>query len=197
METADGPFALIVDQVVKTEETAIKPLGKPLDSVEGLIGAALLGNGEVVAVVDPTYLLKSPSAAINSPGPGCRREKLVLIVDDSPSVRHMTSKVISSAGWELMTAKDGVEALELLQGTRRPNIILSDVEMPRMDGYELAARKGRRASRNIPFVFISSRGSTKHREKAAELGISEYLTKPFVESELVDTVKRLTKNGLI
>jgi len=108
----------------------------------------------------------------------------------------MTSKVISSAGWEFITAKDGAEALELLKGSRKPDVILSDVEMPRMDGYQLAAAvKADNDVRHIPFVFITSRGSTKHREKAAELGISEYLTKPFIESELVDTVKRLTQNG--
>ncbi len=200
METSDGIFALVVDQVVKTEGTAIKPLGKPLDSVEGLLGAALLGNGEVVAVVDPTYLFRSPALTLESLSSDHveAATSLVLIVDDSPSVRHMTSKVISAAGWEIITAKDGVEALELLKGARKPDIILSDVEMPRMDGYQLAAAvRSDGDIRNIPIVFITSRGSTKHREKAAELGISAYLTKPFVESELVDTVKRLTQNVLI
>ena len=198
LETTKGRFALIVDQVVKTEETAIKPLGRPLDTIEVLIGAALLGNGEVVAVVDPTYLLKSPATALESfaSAQAANATTIVLIVDDSPSIRHMTSKVISSAGWEFITAKDGAEALELLKGSRKPDVILSDVEMPRMDGYQLAAAvKADNDVRHIPFVFITSRGSTKHREKAAELGISEYLTKPFIESELVDTVKRLTQNG--
>ena len=197
LETSGGTFALIVDQVVKTEETAIKPLGKPLDSVAGLIGAALLGNGEVVAVVDPLFLCTSPPAkAEPSNGVPARAATLVLVVDDSPSVRHMTSKAISAAGWEFITAKDGIEALEKLKEGRKPDVILSDVEMPRMDGYQFAATaKASEDAKDIPIVFITSRGSTKHREKAAELGIAEYLIKPWTERELIDTVKRLTQDS--
>ena len=104
----------------------------------------------------------------------------------------MTSKVVTAAGWEVTTAKDGLEALEMLRQGTLPDVILTDVEMPRMDGYELvSAVQQDEDFRAIPIVFITSRASEKHRERAAELGITEYLTKPFVESELVGLVERL------
>jgi chemosensory pili system protein ChpA (sensor histidine kinase/response regulator) len=104
----------------------------------------------------------------------------------------MTSKVVTAAGWIALTARDGVEALEILGGELRPDVILSDVEMPRMDGYELAAAvRSNAAFRDIPLVFITSRAGDKHREKAEELGVKEYLTKPFMDAELIGTVERL------
>lgn len=195
IENSEGRYALAVDEILRTEEIAIKPLGKPLDSVGGMLGAAMLGDGAVVPVLDIAYFMNAEPVAPSDFHPASPAEvkPLILIVDDSPSVRHMTSKMISAAGWDVVTAKDGAEALEMLSGPALPDLILTDVEMPRIDGYELvAAVRNREFLNHIPVVFITSRASDKHREKAAELGVSEYLTKPFVESELLQTVERLT-----
>ncbi|NOT47331.1 MAG: response regulator [Acidobacteria bacterium] len=194
IETGEDRFALIIDEIVKTEEIAIKPLGKPLDTLSLVLGVSVLGNGEIVPVLDVSQLYRSEPVDRTATPVAVEPEKRtrVLVVDDSPSVRHMTSKVITSAGWEALTAKDGVEALEALHNGDLPDVILTDVEMPRMDGYELvAAVQKDEILRAVPMVFITSRASDKHRERAAELGINEYLTKPFVESELVGLVERL------
>lgn len=187
-------FALIVDEILRTEEIAVKPLGKPLDKTPGVLGAAVLGSGEIVPVLDVSYF---PTAEVRDRAPSPSPEPgdlptLVLVVDDSPSVRHMTTKAVTAAGCRVITAKDGMEALEMLSGPELPDVILTDVEMPRMDGYELAAAvTTHEVLKHIPIVFITSRASEKHMERAAELGVSEYLTKPFMESELVSTIERL------
>jgi chemosensory pili system protein ChpA (sensor histidine kinase/response regulator) len=118
----------------------------------------------------------------------------VLIIDDSPSVRQINSKLIKNAGWQAMIAKDGLEALELLQESRElPDVILTDVEMPRMDGYELlASLKRQPALSRIPVIMITSRAGDKHRRKALDLGACEYLTKPYEDTALIETIKRLT-----
>ena len=118
-----------------------------------------------------------------------------MIVDDSPSVRHLTSKVIKNADWLPVVAKDGLEALEILQNSRElPSVILTDVEMPQMDGYELlSSLKRTEGLQHIPVVMITSRAGEKHRQKAVELGVSEYLSKPFEDSDLIETIKKLAK----
>jgi chemosensory pili system protein ChpA (sensor histidine kinase/response regulator) len=116
-----------------------------------------------------------------------------MIVDDSPSVRHLTSKVIAGAGWKVMTAKDGLDAIEQLRTvTSLPAVILSDIEMPRMDGYEFAASLQRSEEFNrIPVVMITSRSAEKHRERAFESGVSQYLTKPYDDKELIGAIRAL------
>ncbi len=117
-----------------------------------------------------------------------------MIVNDSSTFRHLTSNLIKNAGWTATLAKDGLEALEILQDLREiPDIILSDVEMPRMDGYEfLASLKRQENLQTIPVVMITSRANQKHRQRAIDLGVSEYLTKPFDDAALIETIKILT-----
>lgn len=196
IETGDISCALMVDEIVKTEEIAIKTLGKPLENLKSLLGAAILGSGDIVPILDLPFLLKNkPHAAKTEAAPPKLRTKRVLVVDDSPSVRHMTSKVIVGAGWQVITAKDGLEALEIMQsGTELPDVILTDVEMPRMDGYELISTlKGNELLCKLPVVLITSRSGEKHRDKAFDLGISDYLAKPYDDSELIAIVERLSK----
>jgi chemosensory pili system protein ChpA (sensor histidine kinase/response regulator) len=194
IEHGTNRYTLVVDEVLRTEELPVKRLGEPLDKVPGLLGVSLAGNGEIIPVLDLSFV---PPA-----GPEIRREvkhqaaersvRKILIVDDSPSVRHVTSKVISAAGWEPVSARDGVEALELLSSANDFEVILTDIEMPRMDGYQLAESLSTSESLSgIPVVFVTSRVGEKHREKAAELGVTEYLTKPFNERELRGVVDRL------
>lgn len=193
IQANDARYALIVDEVLRTEEIAVKPLAKPLENIAGLLGAAVLGNGEATPVLDVARLPKlQPAAHATAAASPADEPSFVLVVDDSPSVRHITSKALSAAGWNVVTARDGVDALEILKRRNLPQVVLTDVEMPRLDGYGLAAaiRENERL-RGIPVVFVTSRSGEKHREKAAELGVTEYLTKPFVESELIETVERL------
>ncbi|MCW5960937.1 MAG: response regulator [Pyrinomonadaceae bacterium] len=198
IETSEKPCAMIVDQILRPEEIAVKPLGNPLKSMSELLGATILGDGSVVPVLDLMYLLTTRN--LNAKKPVIQTEieikpqTSVMIVDDSPSVRHLTSKVIKNADWLPVVAKDGLEALEILQNSRElPCVILTDVEMPQMDGYELLASLKRNDKlKHIPVVMITSRAGEKHRMKAVELGVSEYLSKPFEDAYLVDAIKRLS-----
>ncbi len=219
LETLEKPCALIVGEIVKSEEIVIKPLGSPLQNIAELLGATILGDGGIVPVLDLIHLLErklsnaeakttgkaskasertaksSKAASIARPTVDAPPTALnVLIVDDSPSVRHLTSNIIKNAGWNAIVAKDGLEALGILQDLREmPDIILSDVEMPRMDGYEfLASLKRQENLQKIPVVMITSRANQKHRQKAFDLGVSEYLIKPFDDAKLIETIKNLT-----
>ncbi|MDI1241446.1 MAG: response regulator [bacterium] len=194
-ESSGRSCAIAVEELLTTEEVVIKPLAKPLDKINGILGAAILGNGDLVPIIDMHSLLRKNTHHQPTAVPPRPREKSisVMIVDDSPSVRHMTSKVVKSAGWEPKTAKDGLEALEQLKACDElPAIILSDIEMPRMDGYEFAASLKRSEKFNhIPVIMITSRTTEKHREKALESGVSQYLTKPYEDRELIDSIKIL------
>jgi chemosensory pili system protein ChpA (sensor histidine kinase/response regulator) len=216
LNISDVPRALLVDEIIKPEEIVIKPLGSPLQNMPNLIGAAILGDGRIAPVLDLFYLfnqkVQSPKSKVQSPleiqsskskvqspflevqNPKSKIQN-VLIVDDSPSVRHLTSNIIKNAGFGVAVAKDGLEALEILQASKElPDIILTDVEMPRMDGYELLTSLKRNAElQSIPVIMITSRAGEKHRRKALDLGVSEYLTKPFEDSILLGKIRTLTK----
>jgi chemosensory pili system protein ChpA (sensor histidine kinase/response regulator) len=198
LEVDGKPHALLADEIVKPEEIVIKPLGRPLENLDGLLGATILGSGQVVPVLDMVHLLKtrgkrSAPARVEAPVEDTPRIT-VLIVDDSPSVRHLNTRVIQNAGWNAVTAKDGVEALEIIQaGESLPGIVLTDVEMPRMDGYELlASLKKNERTGAIPVVMITSRTGDRHRQKAVELGVSEYLAKPYDDVKLLEIIRSLT-----
>ncbi len=202
-------YALPVDEIIKPEEIVIKPLDNPLRKMPEFLGATILGDGSVVPVLELTYLLKKDVPITELPNSELeenaaidkqqaeheqRKAKIVLIVDDSPSVRHLTSNIIKNVGWTAIVAKDGLEALELLQDLRDlPDVILSDVEMPRMNGYELlASLKKQDNLQTIPVIMITSRANNKHRQKAVDLGVSEYLVKPFDELKLIEIIKKLS-----
>jgi chemosensory pili system protein ChpA (sensor histidine kinase/response regulator) len=171
-----------------------------------------LGDGSVVPVIDLLYLLERQIQSPKSddlgfgtttdcgfqdegkkPKTANRTLINVLIVDDSPSVRHITSQMIATAGSTARGAKDGLEALNISQNLRDlPDVILTDVEMPRMNGYELlASLKKQENTQKIPVVMITSRANEKHRSKAFDLGAAEYLTKPFDEAKLIESIKNL------
>jgi chemosensory pili system protein ChpA (sensor histidine kinase/response regulator) len=197
LEVAGRQTALVVDEVTKPEEIMIKPLGRPLDNLKGLLGATILGNGQVVPVLDMAYLLKprgkrSKALRVEAP-PVETRQIYILIVDDSPSVRLLNTRLIQSAGWNAVVARDGLEAIEMLQaGEKLPDVILSDVEMPRMDGYELlSSLKKDDRWKDVPVVMITSRAGDKHRQKAVELGAYEYLVKPYEDTQLLELIKNL------
>lgn len=219
LETLDSPAALTVDEIIRAEEVVIKPLTAPLRNYPNLLGATILGDGNVVPVLDLIFLLKERgttlkflaepekdvTAALTDADSSLDDEETVetepetlqvMIVDDSPSVRHITSKLIKNAGWDVVLAKDGQEALDLLLDAEKlPNVILSDVEMPRLDGYELlTAIRNSEKFGHLPVIMITSRASHKHQQKAVELGVSEYLTKPFDDAVLIERIKELTSD---
>ena len=194
LKSAEAACALVVDELLPPQEIVLKPLCFPLQNSPGLLGASILGDGKVVPVLDLTHLLhqtkRKPIADVK---PKTRSARSVMIVDDSPSVRRIMSAVVSGAGWEVIAAKDGMEAFEILQNAHDlPKVILTDVEMPRMDGYELLATLKRHdALKRIPVIIITSRAGEKHRRKALDLGVSDYVTKPYEDSALIGIIKRL------
>ena len=149
----------------------------------GVLATAVLSSGDEVPVVDPSVFFKQRTAPVPVPSFAAMR---VMVVDDSPSVRRATAKAVARPGFSVMTATDGVEALILMENGPLPDLIITDVEMPRMDGFRFAAAvRADIRLRHIPIVFITSRGEHEFRSRADELGALDYLTKPFVESELV------------
>lgn len=199
IESAGTTYAFALDGILRPEEVIIKHLPKPLDRNKCLIGAATLGNGELVPILDVPYLATrkktggEPLRPI-SPEP---IPDTIMIVDDSPSVRLLTKKVVENAGWRVVTAKDGQDAIEQLQASDNlPKVILTDVEMPRMDGYALVRQiRGTERFSKIPVIMITSRSGDKHRKQAFDQGVSKYLTKPFGDGELLGAIKRLAHAG--
>jgi len=200
LAVGDRRYVVVVDEVVGGREVVVKTLGTHLRRVSGVAGATLLGDGSVVLILDPLELFAAhapgsahaaPAQAAASARPS-RDAPTVLVVDDSPSVRRVVGGQLREAGWVALAAKDGVEALEALhRADRLPDAVLLDVEMPRMDGYELLSTL--RASptyAGLPVVMLTSRAGEKHRRKAAEVGATGYLVKPYQPAELLRTLQQ-------
>ena len=192
--------ALQVDEILGEREVVVKNLGSLLQRVRGVTGATVLGDGKVILIVNPLDIgLPGESAPSKSPAHLWARtlrdhdQVTVMVVDDSISFRQVVSNLVESSGWQALRASDGFAALEMLQHLeRRPDIILLDVEMPRMDGYELLARlKSRDLWRRIPVVMLTSRAGEKHRLRALELGAAEYIVKPYQDDDMRATIRRL------
>jgi chemosensory pili system protein ChpA (sensor histidine kinase/response regulator) len=193
-------IAMAVDQIVQTRDAVVKTLGSHLRRVTGVWGATLLGDGTVVLILNPADLATSAEEprirrprSVAAAGARERDVRDVLIVDDSLSMRHVLSSLVKKAGWNALQARDGVEALEILESApRQPDLVLLDIEMPRMDGYEfLATVRGQPGRASLPIVMLTSRGGEKHREKAMGLGASGYVVKPFQEETLLQTMTGL------
>ncbi len=189
--------AIRAPNLLPHREVVIKPVGPQISSVAGVLGGSISGDGEVMVILDPGPMIRralihgvatpdeSAYAPINS------GKLLVMVVDDSITMRKVTSRVLESRDFEVITARDGVDALEQLQD-RTPDIMLFDIEMPRMDGYELTERvrdDGR--FRQTPIMMITSRAGQKHQDRAMQAGATAYLTKPYREDELLSEVDRL------
>jgi len=182
---------LQVDALVNTQEIVVKPLGAQITEVQGIEGATVLGDGSVVLILNVAelWLMKQVSlpAAVAVPSPADQR-KTVMVIDDSLTVRTVTERHLRKHGIEVVQAKDGVEALEKLRDLH-PDVMLVDIEMPRMDGYELTSRvRENPDTANIPIIIITSRAGAKHKQKAMELGADRYLTKPYQEDVLMSEI---------
>ena len=199
---AEQPMALQVDSLMGSREIVVKSLGPQFSSVRGVSGATILGDGNVVVILDLPAMIRSDIlserqrlASLEKAREAARYEQqvtTVMVVDDSVTVRKVTSRLLERNGMEVITAKDGLDAVAQLQD-HKPDIILLDIEMPRMDGFEVASFVRHDDNlRETPICMITSRTGEKHRERALAIGVNEYLGKPFQETELLDTIKRLT-----
>ena len=265
-------IALLIDSIINQQEIVSKPLGPHLRDVRGVAGATVLGNGQVVLILELHELLsQQPRGGFTLAEPGSSRRaeaqeqrpwtppqspvttsrlptgplqpsprdrapqtpavgasvpsrplpgapaqpaprpfvvpqrttghpvvagqphSYILVVDDSPSVRRVVSNMLKNAGWAVQTARDGVEALEVI-GRERPAAVLLDIEMPRMDGYELMATiRSQDTYRTLPLIVLTSRAASKHKQRADQLGADAYIVKPYQDEQLLNTISALIK----
>ncbi|MDX2349309.1 MAG: response regulator, partial [Porticoccus sp.] len=190
--------AVQVDGLAGSNEIVVKSLGPQFSRVPGLSGATLLGDGRVVVILDLLALLRVQSTSragievLNTQG-GLKQSvaPTVMVVDDSVTVQKVTGRFLEREGFNVSTARDGVEAMKLLQD-QLPDVMLLDIEMPRMDGFEVARRvKGNDELKNIPIIMITSRTGEKHRDRAFALGVEQYLGKPYQEDTLLEAISEL------
>lgn len=192
--------AVQLEQVIDTRDLVVKPLGPYLQKIRGIVGATILGDGSVVPVLDLPELIRMPAGSAIVPGEltdtGIRRSlPVALVVDDSISARRTLAQIVRDAGYEVRTAKDGLEAATLIE-KRCPDILLTDLEMPRMNGIELASHvRGNPASADLPVIMVTSRSTEKHRQLAHSAGVDVYLTKPFSEDQLLQHVHDLLEHA--
>ena len=195
--SGDEAVAVHVDAVHGSREIVVKSLGPQFAGVSGVAGATLLGDGSVVVILDLPGLVRrraherDANAIVAAPKSN-RQGLCVMVVDDSVTVRKVTSRLLERQGFEVLLAKDGIEAVAQLQ-ERRPDVMLLDIEMPRMDGFEVAqhVRHDERYAQ-LPIIMISSRTGEKHRERARQIGVDRFIGKPFQESDLLMSIQELT-----
>ena len=193
-------IALLVDQLVGSRaQIVVKPIGQQFASVGVVAGATILGDGQVCLILDGQNIARQIQATqrikqLNDQRDGSRHanaRRLVMIVDDSVTVRKVTSRLLERQGYDIVTAKDGVDAIEQLENVR-PDLMLLDIEMPRMDGFEVTNLvRHHDIHRDLPIIMITSRTGEKHRERAFSLGVTHYMGKPFQEAELLANIQQL------
>ncbi len=200
VRTGDDEMAITVDDVIGGQDIVVKTLGDHLASVPGLIGATVAGDGTVIPILDPSDLVgqqiarrAATSFANSSEVATVDRRRTAMVIDDSISVRRVTTNLLRSSGWDVLVGKDGVDALEVLETAETPpEVFLCDMEMPRMDGIELIGRlRNQDEFRNTPIVMVTSRAGEKHRKMAADAGADEHVVKPFNDDQLIDLITRM------
>jgi chemosensory pili system protein ChpA (sensor histidine kinase/response regulator) len=223
LKSGSDRIAIHVDEIIGNREVVVKNIGPQLARMIGIAGATVLGSGEIVLILNPVPLSQravhehvraprlipssapesmgavaemagsQPAAPGAAPVQGLRTQNIVMVVDDSLTVRRVTQRLLSREGYQVVLAKDGVDALEHLQSIS-PDVMLVDIEMPRMDGFDLTRNvRGDERTRGIPIIMITSRTAEKHRNYAMELGVNEYLGKPYQEEQLLRLVAGFIK----
>jgi chemosensory pili system protein ChpA (sensor histidine kinase/response regulator) len=208
--SAGQRLALHVDEVLGNREVVVKNLGPQLAQLPGLAGVSVLASGAVALIYNPVALaavygeqaramskraapgtagVEGGASSVAAPVNVVNQVPLILVVDDSITVRRVTQRLLKREGYRVTLASDGLDALEKLQ-EEKPTVVLSDIEMPRMDGFDLARNIRSDAQlRDLPIIMITSRIAGKHREHAKELGVDHYLGKPYSEDELLGLVR--------
>jgi chemosensory pili system protein ChpA (sensor histidine kinase/response regulator) len=205
VHAGDLRAAIRIDTVIGSREIVVKPIGPQISNVPGMFGATILGDGSVMLILDLAPLVRHfeakqaaavavphetevPEAPVAAERTEPEGPRVVMVVDDSITMRKVTTRVLEREQLEVITAKDGVDALEKLQ-ERVPDVMLLDIEMPRMDGFELATHmKNDARFRHVPIIMITSRTGEKHRQRAFEIGVDRYLGKPYSEADLLHNV---------
>ena len=221
MKSGSERVAIHVDDVIGNREVVVKNIGPQLARMIGIAGATVLGSGDVVLILNPVPLAQrmehdharhpnanatgvsqemgavAELASANTPAApvqGLRTQHTVMVVDDSLTVRRVTQRLLLREGYQVILAKDGIDALEQLQSIT-PDVMLVDIEMPRMDGFDLTRNiRGDSRTSHIPIIMITSRTADKHRNYAAELGVNEYFGKPYREDDLLGAIGRFVGN---
>lgn len=208
VRSSEHAVAVQVDSLAGSREIVVKSLGPQFATVPGISGATILGDGRVVVILDLLATIRElhahlqyqirPRLSTDASAAAeveVERPTLVMVVDDSVTVRKVTSRLLERNGMNVLTAKDGVDAIAQLQ-EQRPDIMLLDIEMPRMDGFEVANLiRHDEGLKDLPIIMITSRTGEKHRERAMSIGVNEYLGKPYQESLLLDSIEKWTKRS--
>ena len=205
--SGDARVALHVDELMGNREVVTKSLGKQLSQVKGLSGASILADGSVVLILDVIGLARQGTGSSVKIGYGGksdddtgakeRARNTVMVVDDSITMRRVASKLLTRHNYRVVTAKDGVDALAQLEEVN-PDVMLLDIEMPRMDGFELATHMQNEAAYSkIPIIMITSRTGEKHRDRALQIGVTNYMGKPYLEEELIENIQLALGGALI
>ena len=192
--------AVHVDSLSVNQDVTLKDMGQQLGRIQALSGASVTGGGRVLLVVDPLALqtrLALRQAGARTTSVVNQEHPLVLVVDDSITVRKVTSRLMERAGYRVAVAKDGLEGLAVLQSVK-PSVVLLDIEMPRMDGFEFTKHLRANAdTRDVPIIMISSRTAEKHRIHAEQLGVNLFLGKPFQDDQLLDAIANYTSRAAL
>ncbi len=188
---------LVADELIGSREIVVKSVGPQISSIRGISGATILGDGRIVIILDIGALVRAewrnrPTTPVVSKEKADKRV-FAMVVDDSITVRRVTQRLLERNGMRVLTARDGMDAVALLQDNV-PDIILLDIEMPRMDGYEVAAHvRNDPRLKDVPIIMITSRVGEKHRARAIELGVDDYLGKPYQEAQLLEAIAPLVE----
>jgi chemosensory pili system protein ChpA (sensor histidine kinase/response regulator) len=178
----------------------VKAIGPQLQRIAGITGATVLGTGEIVLILNPVQLalreVPGTAPAIVHEAPkalAASTQPTIMVVDDSLTVRKITGRLLERQGYLVITARDGVEAMEKLQETI-PDVMLVDIEMPRMDGFDLTRNiRGDARLKRVPIIMITSRTADKHQAYAREIGVNTFLGKPYQEEQLLGEINGFLK----
>ncbi|MDS4019877.1 MAG: Hpt domain-containing protein [Candidatus Competibacter sp.] len=199
--SAEASAALQVEAVQGNQEIIVKPVGPQFNGVPGISGATVLGDGRVVVVLELAALVRNigsqrqkqtESRALRMARQEVRQERIsIMVIDDSITMRKVTARILERHNIHAITAKDGLDAVAMLQ-TQVPDLAILDIEMPRMDGFEVVAHvRNQPYLRHLPVIMVTSRGGEKHRERAMKLGVNDYLTKPYQEEQLMQSIRKI------
>jgi len=199
-DDAGNMSAVLVQEVIDSKDVVVKSMGPYIPKIPGIVGATVLGDGSIATVVDLPELKQSINIGrINTHSRQTNQvveestQPYILVVDDSLSARKSLSQFVEDLGIEVRTARDGMEAIALID-KRKPDLVLVDMEMPRMNGLELTTHiRANKQTEHLPVIMITSRTTDKHRNVALGKGVSHYMVKPFIEDELATCINSTLK----